>query len=124
MEQNLAGISDFIALINFQTHWTITSVQTAVSFLVRAFFIPFLADKIKIIPINGKSRTAIDVSFPTGISPSAQGSLDVLLFRHLSFPAARILNSRTLSRDRHKTQYGKNTGYSYNLKRIIPCEQE
>lgn len=90
--QDAAGLSNSITLIDFPAHRTIAGMQTAIFFLVGAVFIPFLADEVKIILVNGKSRTAIGVGFPADVSPLAQWSLGVLLFWHVYFPVAKILN--------------------------------
>lgn len=102
-------MSDSIPLINFQPYRAITGMQATVFFLVRALFVA-VADKIKIIPIDGKSRPTIRMVLAAGIGPLAQRGQGFHLVSHCIFSAASDYKKRTLSHNERKIQYGKNTG--------------
>ena len=98
--------SDSITLINFQPDRASADVQIAVTFPVGTIFI-LLADEIKIISINGKSRPAKALRRPAGIVPFAQRGRGVILVDHLTFLAAWVLKLQILSHGADQTQYKK-----------------
>lgn len=65
-------------------------MQAAVFFLVRALFIS-LADKIKIIPIDGESRPTISMVLTAGIGPLAQRGQGFILVSHCIFSATWVI---------------------------------
>lgn len=100
--------SDFITLIHLNPYRTITGMQAPVFFLVRALFIALMANKIKIIAINGQCRAAIAMFPSAGMLPFAERGHGGFLFTHIISHWHDWQNAN-LSHCRHKSQYGKNT---------------
>lgn len=94
-------------------------MQAAVFFLVRALFIP-LADKIKIVPIDGKSRSAIGLVLAASIGLFAQRGQGFILVSHCLFPATRIIKAEPY----HMADTKHNTEKIRGDARPIPCRQE
>lgn len=115
-------MSDSIPLINFQPYRAITGMQATVFFLVRTLFVA-VADKIKIIPIDGKSRPTIRMVLAAGIGPLAQRGQGFHLVSHCIFSAARIIKKEPYHTTSAKYNTEKIRGTGYDLKAIIPCGQ-